>query len=75
MSGLGTDFVLKHIPGATLPLTHPAPFYALVELATPRPDAGLRASLRAISRRGSELGGPGGTPAAPAPQAAEETRP
>jgi len=48
MSGLGTEFVLKHIPNAVLPLEKPAPFYTLVELATPRPNAGLRASLEAV---------------------------
>ena len=48
MSGPGIDFVLKHIPGATLPLAQPALHYVLVELATPRPDAGLRASLEAV---------------------------
>ena len=48
MSGLGTAFVLKHIPGATLPLATPAPFYVLVELATPRADAGLRAALEQV---------------------------
>jgi len=48
MSGPGVDFVLKHIPGATLPLAQPARHYALVELATPRPDAGLRATLEAV---------------------------
>ncbi|MFO1024227.1 MAG: FAD-binding oxidoreductase [Acetobacteraceae bacterium] len=48
MSGLGIEFVLKHIPGATLPLESPAPFYVLVELATPRPNAGLRAMLESV---------------------------
>ncbi len=48
MSGLGMTFVLKHIPGATLPLADPAPFYVLVELATPRPNAGLRAMLEGV---------------------------
>ncbi|MGE0222817.1 MAG: FAD-binding oxidoreductase [Acetobacteraceae bacterium] len=48
MSGLGTDFVLKHIPGAALPLANPAPFYTLVELATPRPNAGLRAAMEEV---------------------------
>jgi FAD/FMN-containing dehydrogenase len=48
MSGLGTEFVLKHIPNAVLPLERPAPFYVLVELATPRPNAGLRASLEHV---------------------------
>ncbi len=48
MSGLGTSFVLKHIPNAALPVEKPAPFYVLVELATPRPNAGLRASLEFV---------------------------
>ncbi|MEJ0018023.1 MAG: FAD-binding oxidoreductase [Acetobacteraceae bacterium] len=48
MSGLGTEFVLRHIEGAVLPLAAPAPNYVLVELATPRPDAGLRATLEAV---------------------------
>ena len=48
MSGLGTDFVLKHIPNATLPLAQPANWYALVELATPRLNAGLRASMEEV---------------------------
>jgi FAD/FMN-containing dehydrogenase len=48
MSGLGTSFVLRRIPNATLPLANPAPFYVLVELATPRPNAGLRASLEEV---------------------------
>jgi FAD/FMN-containing dehydrogenase len=48
MSGLGMSFVLRHIPGATLPLETAAPFYVLVELATPRPEAGLRAMLETI---------------------------
>jgi FAD/FMN-containing dehydrogenase len=48
MSGLGTSFVLQHIPNAVLPLESPAPFYVLVELATPRPNAGLRSSLEHV---------------------------
>jgi FAD/FMN-containing dehydrogenase len=48
MSGLGMSFVLRHIPGATLPLEGAAPFYVLVELASPRPEAGLRAMLETI---------------------------
>ena len=51
MSGLGTQFVLRHIEGATLPLAAPAPFYVLVELATPRTDAGLRDALEAVLER------------------------
>src|SRR3984957_3450889 len=48
MSGLGTSFVLRHIPNAVLPLAGPAPFYVLVELATPRTNAGLRGSLEHV---------------------------
>ena len=48
MSGQGVDFVLKHIPNATLPLQDKAPHYVLVELATPRLNAGLRASMEEI---------------------------
>ncbi len=48
MSDLGMSFVLKHIQGAVLPLAHAAPFYVLVELASPRPNAGLRAMLEDV---------------------------
>jgi FAD/FMN-containing dehydrogenase len=48
MSGLGTEFVLKHIEGAVLPLASVAPFYVLVELATPRPDGGMRSALESV---------------------------
>ncbi len=47
MAGTGMGFVLRHIPGATMPLQAPSPHYALVELATPRVGAGLRAALEA----------------------------
>ena len=56
MSGLGMDFVLRHIPGASLPLARPAEHYVLVELATPRPDAGLRAGLEAVLEAALESG-------------------
>ncbi len=48
MSGEGVAFVLRHVPGAALPLARPARHYVLVELATPRPEAGLRASMEAV---------------------------
>jgi FAD/FMN-containing dehydrogenase len=44
MSGTGMGFVLRHIPGTALPFA-PAAHYALIELATPRRNAGLRAAL------------------------------
>jgi FAD/FMN-containing dehydrogenase len=47
MSGAGMGFVLKHIPGASLPFDA-APHYALIELATPRHDARLRESLERV---------------------------
>ncbi|MGE0415284.1 MAG: FAD-binding oxidoreductase [Acetobacteraceae bacterium] len=56
MSGLGTAFVLKHIPNAVLPLSQSAPFYTLVELATPRPNAGLRESLESVLAQAMEDG-------------------
>ena len=60
MSGVGVGFVLKHIEGARLPLGEAGAAgqpgsagqagvqYVLVELATPRPDGGLRAMLEAV---------------------------
>ncbi len=54
MSGLGMSFVLKHIPGATMPLATPASFYVLVELASPRPGAGLRGMLEHILEQALE---------------------
>ncbi len=51
MSGAGMALVLRHIPGTTLPLASPAPHYALVELGTPRQNAGLRTLLEAVLER------------------------
>ncbi len=48
MSDTGIGLVLRHIPDATLPLAARAPHYALVELATPRLEAGLRAALEQV---------------------------
>ena len=48
MSGPGVELVLRHIPGTTLPLAEPAAQYVLVELATPREGAGLRAALETV---------------------------
>ncbi|MGH7153167.1 MAG: FAD-binding oxidoreductase, partial [Acetobacteraceae bacterium] len=48
MSGRGMSFVLRHIEGASLPLAQPGPHYVLVELASPRPDSGLRAILEQV---------------------------
>lgn len=48
MSAIGMGFVLKHIEGTTLPISHPGAHYVLVELATPRPDAALRTMLETV---------------------------
>ena len=48
MSGPGVDLVLRHIPDTTLPLATRAPHYALVELASPRRQAGLAALLESV---------------------------
>jgi FAD/FMN-containing dehydrogenase len=54
MSGLGMSFVLAHIPGAVVPLAESAAHYVLVELATPRPDAGLRATMERLLEKALE---------------------
>jgi FAD/FMN-containing dehydrogenase len=56
MSGTGMGFVLKHIPGAVLPLADPAPHYVLIELATPRPNAGIRAAMEDVLGQALEDG-------------------
>ncbi len=56
MSGAGMEFVLQNIPGTTLPLADRAPHYALIELATPRPDAGLRAAMELVLEAALEAG-------------------
>ena len=56
MSGAGMGFVIAHIPGASVPLAEPAAHYALVELATPRPNAGLRAAMEAVLEQALEAG-------------------
>ncbi len=48
MSAVGMAFVLANIPGTNLPLTRHGAFYVLVELATPRPNAGLREALEQV---------------------------
>lgn len=48
MSGLGVDFAVRHIDGVTLPLEARADHYVLVDLASPRPDAGLREMAESV---------------------------
>ena len=47
MSGAGMQFVLRHIPGTSLPLAEAA-HYVLVELASARSGAGLRTVLEDV---------------------------
>ena len=55
MAGTGMEFVLRHIPGAAA-ARRASPHYALVELATPRQNAGLRAALEAGLEAALEAG-------------------
>ncbi len=55
MGGAGMELVMRHIPGAVLPIA-PAPHYALVELATPRAGSDLRAALEAVLEAALEDG-------------------
>ena len=56
MSGQGIDLVLRHIKGTALPFASRAPNYVLIELATPRSGAGLRASLEGLLERALDDG-------------------
>src|SRR5437588_5356178 len=56
MSRAGIDLVLRYIPGTALPIAMPAEQYALIELATPREGAGLRASLEEVLAAAMEMG-------------------
>ena len=48
MSGAGVDLVVRHIAGAALPLAGRADHYVLVDLASSRPEAGLRGIIEAV---------------------------
>ena len=48
MGRFGLDLVFRHIPGAADPLGQPHGHYCLVELSSPRPDAGLRQGMEAV---------------------------
>jgi FAD/FMN-containing dehydrogenase len=56
MSGAGMQFVLKHIPGASMPIATTALHYALIELATPRRDARLREAMEEALAAAMEAG-------------------
>jgi FAD/FMN-containing dehydrogenase len=56
MSGAGLELVLQQIPGTVRPLAQSADHYVLVELATPREGAQLRAALEAVLAAAMEAG-------------------
>jgi FAD/FMN-containing dehydrogenase len=56
MSGAGVALCAKHIEGVTVPLATPSGHYVLVDLATPRPDAGLRGMLESVLEEAFEAG-------------------
>ncbi len=56
MSGEGIGFALKHIEGAANPLAGRHAHYVLVDLASSRPEAGLRALLEAVLEHAMEAG-------------------
>jgi FAD/FMN-containing dehydrogenase len=54
--GRGWSSFSRISPGTTLPLAERAPHYALIELATPRPNAGLRAAMELVLEAALEAG-------------------
>ncbi|HEV7266043.1 MAG TPA: FAD-binding oxidoreductase [Falsiroseomonas sp.] len=56
MSGTGVDFAVKHIEGVSLPLETRADHYVLVDLASSRPDAGLREMAESVLAEAMEAG-------------------
>jgi FAD/FMN-containing dehydrogenase len=55
MGGAGMELVIRHIPGAVLPIA-PAPHYALVDLATAREGSDLRQVLETVLEAALEDG-------------------
>jgi FAD/FMN-containing dehydrogenase len=53
---LGVELGCHHIAGVTDPMTAPHPFYALIELTSPRESESLRESLEAILEEALEAG-------------------
>jgi FAD/FMN-containing dehydrogenase len=56
MAGTGVDLAAKHIEGVALPVAERAGHYVLVDLASSRPDAGLRALMEAVLEEALEAG-------------------
>ncbi len=51
---MGLDFVLRHMPGCTDPLSQPAEWYVLIELGSPDSDENLGAKLETFLARALE---------------------
>lgn len=54
MSRAGLELVLRHIPGSRDPLAAPAPWYALLEVATPQPDIDVAALMQRLCAKAME---------------------
>jgi FAD/FMN-containing dehydrogenase len=56
MSGAGVGFAVRHIEGVALPVATQAAHYVLVDLASSRPDAGLRPLLESVLEEAPRAG-------------------
>jgi FAD/FMN-containing dehydrogenase len=56
MSGTGVDLCARHIEGVVLPFAARADHYVLADLASPRPDAGLRGMAEDVLAEALEAG-------------------
>jgi FAD/FMN-containing dehydrogenase len=53
---IGLEFVCRHIPGCSDPLSAPSPWYVLIELTSAREGGELRAALEIMLEKALELG-------------------
>jgi FAD/FMN-containing dehydrogenase len=56
LSGVGVDLAVKHIEGVILPVAARADHYVLVDLASSRPEAGLRTLAESVLEEALEAG-------------------
>jgi FAD/FMN-containing dehydrogenase len=56
MSGAGVAFCARHVEGIAIPFPKPFAHYVLVDLASPRPDAGLRDLAETVLAEAMEAG-------------------
>jgi FAD/FMN-containing dehydrogenase len=56
MSGTGVEFCARHVEGVSIPFARSFAHYVLVDLASPRPDAGLRDLAEAVLAEAMEAG-------------------